>query len=164
MGSDSKDEGHEMVYDHEYTEAGNDDLKPRSNKMKEVVSRMNKGIKVTKGKPNQNNPKITKKNTPNKIKSEIPDEPKTKPKPKLKPKDVTKYQPNMEVHNMSSSPDTMRDVDEDDDHDGTVKTNRLGLKMVDVQVRKIKDKDKLVTTPSGELIRRESYTIPRILR
>ena len=72
MDSDSKDGGHEMVYDHEYTEAGNDDLKPRSNKMKEVVSRMNKGIKVTKGKPNQNNPKITKKNTPNKIKSEIP--------------------------------------------------------------------------------------------
>ena len=164
MDSDSKDGGHEMVYDHEYTEAGNDDLKPRSNKMKEVVYRKNKGLKVTKEKPKQNNPKITKKNAPNKIKSEIPDEPKTKPKPKLKPKDVAKYQSNMGVHNMSSSPDTERDMDEDDEHDGTIKTKGLGLKMVDIKVRNIKDKDKLVTTPSGELIRRENYTIPRILR
>ena len=175
MGSDSKDEEEEMVYDHEDAEVGNDVLKPRSIKMKEVVTRKNKGPKVSKEKPKQSTLKITKINDPKKIKSEIPDELKTKPKPKLRPKDVAKYQSNvnhaqddmfdnMGVHNMSSSPDTERDMDEDDEHDGTIKTKGQGLKMVDVKVRNMKDKDKLVTTPTGELIRRENYTIPRILR
>jgi hypothetical protein len=103
----------------------------------------------------------------------MPVELKTKPKPKLKPKDATKYQSNdnhaqddmvnnMGVHNMSSSPDTERDMDEDDEHDGAIKTKGQGLKMVDVKARNVKDK--LVTTPSGEVVRRENYVIPKILR
>jgi hypothetical protein len=173
MGSDSKDEEEGMVYDHECAEAGNDVLKQKSIKMKDVDTRKNKGLKVSKEKPKKSALKITKIKDPKKIKSEMPDELKTKPKPKLRPKDATKYQSNdnraqddmvnnMGVHNMSSSPDTERDMDEDDEHDGAIKTKGQGLKMVDVKARNVKDK--LVTTPSGEVVRRENYVIPKILR
>ena len=71
---------------------------------------------------------------------------------------------NVGVHNMSNSPDSERNMDEDDVHDGTIKTKGQevkGLKMVDGKVRNAKDKDKLITTPSGEIVRRENYVIPR---
>ena len=141
--------------------------------MKDVDIRMNKGTKFPKAKPKQSTLNSTKINDPKKIKSEIPDELKTKPRPKLRPKNVAKYQSNvnhaqddmfdnMGVHNMSSSPDTERDMDEYDEHDGAIKTKGQGLKMVDVKARNVKDK--LVTTPSGEVVRRENYVIPKILR
>ena len=186
MCSDSKDEEEEVVYDQEDAEAGNDALKQKSIKMKDVHASANKGPKVPKEKPKQSTQKVqkvTKIKDPKKIKAEKPDELKSKPKPKLRTKDVAKYQSNdnpaqddmsdddpnsnVGVHNMSNSPDSERNMDEDDVHDGTIKTKGQEvkrLKMVDGKVRNAKDKDKLITTPSGEIVRRENYVIPRIQR
>ena len=180
MCSDSKDEEEEVVYDQEDAEAGNDALKQKSIKMKDVHTRMNKGPKAPQEKPKQSTLKVTKINDPKKIKAEMPDELKSKPKPKLRTKDVAKYQSNdnpaqddmfdddpnsnVGVHNMSNSPDSERNMDEDDVHDGTIKTKGQEvkrLKMVVGKVRNAKDKDKLITTPSGEIVRRENYVIPR---
>jgi hypothetical protein len=176
MDSDSKDEEEGMDCDHERTEAENDVLKKKSIKMKVVDKRETKSLKVSKDKPKKNALKTTKTKDPKKVKPEMAVELKTNPKPKLKPKDATKYQSNdthaqdnmannVGVHDMSSSPDTVRDLDEDDEHDehdGTIEMNRPGLKMVDVKARHVKDK--LVTTPSGDVVRRENYIIPKILR
>ena len=181
MCSDTNDE--EGVYDQEDAEAGNDALKQKSIKMKDVHARANRGPKVPQEKPKQSTQKVqkvTKIKDPKKIKAEKPDELKSKPKPKLRTKDVAKYQSNdnpakddmfdddpnsnVGVHNMSNSPDSERNMDEDDVHDGTIKTKGHEverLDRVDGKVRNAKDKDKLITTPSGEIVRRENYVIPR---
>ena len=181
--SDTKDEDEEGIYDQEDADAGNDALKQKSIKMKDVHARANKGPKVPQEKPKQSTQKVqkvTKIKDPKKIKAEKPDELKSKPKPKLRTKDVAKYQSNdntaqddmsdddpnsnVGVHNMSNSPVSERNMDEDDVHDGTIKTKGQEvkrLKMVVEKVRNAKDKDKLITTPSGEIVRRENYVIPR---
>ena len=176
MDSDSKDEEEEMDCDHERTEAENDVLKKKSTKMKVVDNREIKSLKISKVKPKENALKTAKTKDPKKVKPEIAVKLKTNPKPKIKPKDATKYQSNdthaqdnmdnnVGVHDMSSSPDTVRDLDEDDEHDehdGTIEMNRPGLKMADVKARHVKDR--LVTTPQGDVVRRENYIIPKILR
>ena len=179
MCSDSKDEEEEVVYDQEDAEAGNDALKQKSIKMKDVHTRMNKGPKALQEKPKQSTLKITKINDPKKTKAEMPDELKSKPKPKLRTKDVAKYQSNdnpaqddmsdddpnsnVGVHNMSNSPDSDRNMDEDEVHDGTIKTKGHEVERLDRdgKVRNVKLKDKLITTASGEIVRRENYVIPR---
>ena len=178
--SDTKDEDEEGVYSREDAEARNDTLKQKSIKMKDVHTRMNKGPKAPQEKPKQSTLKVTKINDPKKLKDEKPDELKSKPKPKLRTKDVAKYQSNdnlakddmydddsnsnVGVHNMSTSPDSERNMDEDEVHDGTIKTKGHEverLDRVDGKVRNAKHKDKLITTPSGEIVRRENYVIPR---
>ena len=176
MDSDSKDEEEGMDCDHERAEAENDVLKKKSTKMKVVDNRETKSLKVSKVKPKENALKTTKTKDPKKVKPEMAVKSKTNPKPKLKTKDATNYQSNdahaqddmdnnVGVHDMSSSPDAVRDLDEDDEHDendGTIEMNRPGLIMADVKARHVKDR--LVTTPSGDIVRRENYVIPKILR
>ena len=176
--SDSKDEEEEVVYDQEDAEAGNDALKQKSIKMKDVHTRMNKGPKAPQEKPKQSTLKVTKINDPKKIKAEMPDELKSKPKPKLRTKDVAKYQSNdnpakddmydddsnrnVGVHNMSTSPDSERNMDVDEVHDETIETKGHEVERLDwAEVRNEKHKDKLITTETGEIIRRENYVIPR---
>jgi hypothetical protein len=176
MDSDPKDEEEDMDYDHEHAEAENDVLEKKSIKMKVVDNRETKNLKVSKEKPKRNALKPTKKKDPKKVKSEMAAEMKHNPQTKIKPKDATKYQYNdthaqdnmandVAVHDMSSSPDNVRDLDEDYEHDGndgTTKTKGTGLKMVDVKARHVKDK--LVTKPSGDVVRRENYIIPKLTR
>ena len=64
---------------------------------------------------------------------------------------------------MSTSPDSERNMDVDEVHDGTIETKGHEVERLDRdgKVRNVKPKDKLITIASGEIVRRENYVIPR---
>ena len=170
MDSDHKEEEEVMEYDHENAEAENDVLKKekKSFKMKAMSSRVTKSLKISKEKPKRNTQKPTENKDPKKVKSEMTVEMKTNPK--IKTKDATKYQSddthaqenNVGVHDISSSPGNLDEDYEYDRNDETTKMKGTGLKMVDVKTGRTKDK--LFTKPSGDVVRRDNYVIPKISR
>ena len=176
--SDSKDENEDGAYSQEDAETGNDILKQKSiKKMKDVPASASKGPKSPKEKPKQSIQqanKVIKIKEPKKIKAEKPDGMKGRQKSKLRTQDGTNHQSkdnpakddtdddepnrNVGVHNMSVSPDSERDMEVDEVHDEPNVTQGNAVERLEwVEI----GKDKLITTNTGEIIRRENYVIPR---
>ena len=184
--SDVRDEDEDGVYSREDTEAENAILKQKSiKKMKDVHTSVNKGPKISKEKPKpsiQKVQKVTKIKDSKKIKAEKPAGLPGRSKSKLRNHDAainqSKDDPtngneddlyddgsssNVGVHNMSISPGSERRMDVAEVHDETIETKGHEVERLDSlkQVRNENHKDKLITTESGEIIRRENYVIPR---
>ena len=187
--SDVRDEDEDGVYSREDTEAENAILKQKSiKKMKDVHASVNKGPKISKEKPKpsiQKVQKVTKIKDSKKIKAEKPAGLPGRSKSKLRNHDAainqSKDDPtngneddlyddgpnsNVGVHNMSISisPGSEKSMDVAEVLDEAVETKgyEVGkVKGLEKQVRHENPKDKLITTESGDIVRRENYVIPK---
>ena len=162
MYSDDRVEEDVMDFEHE-TETDVLKNESKSFKMKATSSREVKSLKIQKEKTMSNIQKTPKTKDTKKAKPEMTVE--LKNNSKFKTKDAVKSKSNVNhdqesnegVHDMSSSPSIMEDDYECDGYDETTQMKGTGVKTDSV-------KDKLFTTKSGEIIRRDGYKIPKISR